>query len=74
MAKHEPGAMWAVKPIGKYPQAYVKTFNKAELHIQILVSSTSGTSFVLDRQMARMLAKRINQCLDDTTSRARRVK
>ena len=67
MAKHKPWAEFPVSKIGTYPQYYVSTEDTKHLKIIAYKSSgLDGLGFIISRQKARMLVKRINQCLDDT--------
>lgn len=66
MSKHK-NTVWITKPIGVYPYGIIKTFDKN--HVSVGICPSKGeyiTSLVFTRREARMLAKRINQCLDDT--------
>ncbi len=66
MGKHK-NAVWPVKPVGEYPQIYVATQNDKEIYLQFhKEQGPAGIRLVMSRRQARMLARRINQCLDDT--------
>ena len=63
MGKHLPSVIWA---LGFDCKSYVRTDSPNSLLIKI-----DQEAFTVSRQDARMLARRINQCLDGTTSRKR---
>jgi hypothetical protein len=63
MGKHLPSVIWALRFDGK---SYVRTDSPNSLLIKI-----DQEAFIVSRRDARMLARRINQCLDKTTSRKR---
>jgi len=66
MSKHV-NAVWLTQPLGKYPYGIVKTFD--EKNVSVGICSAKGkyiTNLVFTRREARLLAKRINQCLDAT--------
>ena len=67
MGKHVPYFFWSCREIGNYPQAYVQTIDSK--HIQIShykIKGMRGIAINMPRGLARLLAKRINQCLDKT--------
>lgn len=67
MGKHKPAQLWAVKPVGTYPQIYVRTNSGQSVAVLFCEHmATEGIGFVLPRRDMRLLAKRINQCLDAT--------
>lgn len=67
MPKHYSAQCWAMRPVGKYPQVYVRTITEKSVScIYHEYEGQPGTGFVLTRRDARLLAKRINQCLDST--------
>jgi len=67
MAKHKPTVVWAVKRTGGYPNGYVRTEDEKHLDISFfLEEGRDGAGFTVTRQFAKMLARRINQCLEAT--------
>lgn len=67
MPRHEPCVSWASKKIGVYPNTMIKTLENNMIQIQFFPEKDrDGIAFNLDRRHARLLAKRINQCLDET--------
>ncbi len=65
MSKHLPTHIWPIKPVGKYPQVYVRTNNNQSIRCMYHEQSDQeGIGFVLTRRDARLLAKRLNQCLN----------
>lgn len=69
MGKHLPSTVWATYPIGKYPYAYVATEGEKNVSINFFPDDSGvGAGISLTRAHARLLAKRINQCLDETKS------
>lgn len=62
-----PGTAWFLRPPPTYPNGYVTTESGDE--IQVVFSEREGSSpaaMYMSRRDARLLAKRINQCLDET--------
>lgn len=58
---------WSARPIGAYPNVIVEV--GPENSIEIFVSEKPGQTmegFRVPRRLARLAAKRINECLDDT--------
>lgn len=75
MAIHKPSSIWPTRPLGVYPQQYVRTLD--EDHIGVSFHATLnglGREVRLTRHEARMLARRLNECLDDTRSPVRPAK
>lgn len=66
MRRHEPCVVWPIRRIGVYPQWIVKTHDVDTLEIQCFPDAGDGVGLRISRKDARMLAKRLNQCLDDT--------
>ena len=70
MGRHVPGKTWALRRPGTYPQVYVDTEgpeNIKILHFRTVAADSVGP-MTLTRRDARLLAKRLNQCLDETRS------
>lgn len=67
MPHHKPTTFWAVKKIGVYPNSYVQTTEDNMISISLFhEKDVDGIGFKIDRRFARLFAKRINQCLDET--------
>ncbi len=67
MPRHEPATFWSVKKIGIYPNSYVQTTEDNKISISLFhEKDADGAGFKIDRRFARLLSKRINQCLDET--------
>ena len=59
--------IWPVREVGEYPNFYVQT--ESITHLKVLVASgidQQNVGFRITRRHARLLARRINQCLDGT--------
>jgi len=74
MANRMPGASWFLRRIGRYPNGYVRTCDTPTTPdgIQVVWYESEGwVPHVLElpRRDARLLAKRINQCLDRTAKK-----
>lgn len=70
MAAHVPTVSWSLRA----PDygAYVRTESEGSLLLAIVGPSGRDRRFVsISRKDARLLAKRINQCLDDTSSKGK---
>lgn len=67
VAKKWLNTMWSCRVFGR-PNIYVSIVEDGRIKIGAFldVNSTSGFAFFIDRRLARLLAKRINQCLDAT--------
>ncbi len=63
------GSIWLTRPIGAYPQIYVEAKGELIDITSFAVEGSDGWGFALTRQEARLLARRINQCLDATVKR-----
>jgi hypothetical protein len=63
--KRVDNVIWACREIGKYPNGHVSCDGN---FIRIAAEPGDGHSYILrlDRKLARLLARRINQCLDQT--------
>lgn len=71
MARHVPGVFWSLRSMAL--GAGVRTLNDRIVNL-ILPADPSWMRLVsieMDRKDARLLAKRINQCLDDTTAKGK---
>jgi hypothetical protein len=67
MSKHLPSVIWAVKKIGHYPNAYVMTTADGGVRLEYFHDmGERGFSLEMPRGYARLLARRINQCLEET--------
>ena len=67
MAKHNPGTFWPLHRVGKYPNGYIQTASDQEIAICFVPDEESDAGcFNLSRRDARLLAKRILQCLEAT--------
>lgn len=73
MAIHKPTVIYGLRPFGQL--GYVRTLSVDLLQIVMPLpgghdmSSAPPQVIELDRKDARLLAKRINHCLDDTRSK-----
>lgn len=58
--------IWAARKIGNYPNGHVKCDGK--FHVIVAIEPGDGFSYATrySRKLARLIAKRINQCLDET--------
>jgi hypothetical protein len=65
MGQHLPSTVWALRSDAK---TYVRTNSPDSLFISVFENSGQA-GFIISRRDARLLAKRINQCLDATTNR-----
>lgn len=71
MIKSRPGrtSVWPTKSIGTYPQTYVRMALDDEDMIEVSRFPTEGDDgigLLFSRAEARLLARRINACLDET--------
>jgi len=71
MAKHEPGVVWSLRA----PEygAFVSTHDEESIGLTLVdIDERVGrVAVVISRKDARLLAKRINRCLDATTAKGR---
>jgi len=65
VAKHK-NIIWPTTEVGKYPNYYVATLDTKMLKVLCESGSGGAIGFSITRRKARLLAKRINQCLDET--------
>ena len=69
MGRHRPTIIWPTKQMGVYPQIYVRTEDENRISfVYHHEKGQEGFGFKLPRRHARLLARRINQCLDETKS------
>ena len=67
MPKHKPGSIWMMRSPGKYPNGEVSTTLDGRLSLSYYEKRIGYiTGISMSRRDARLLAKRINQCLDET--------
>ena len=65
ISKHLPTQIWPTRPLGTYPQQYVKTESETAISVTIVgAEGDCGWSMILSRLDARLLARRITQCLE----------
>lgn len=65
-----PSASWFLRsPVGAYPNGYVRTAIDDCIQVAYFERAGYPQSLILNRRDARLLAKRINQCLDGTVKR-----
>lgn len=64
MAKHLPTTIWPAKKMGTYPNVYVRTADDKNITILLADGSPEVSGLKLPRQTAKMLARRINECLE----------
>ena len=65
MAKHLSSVIWPTRPLGTYPQQYVMTESETAISVTIVGEEDGvGWSMLLSRLDARLLARRITQCLE----------
>jgi hypothetical protein len=65
-----PSTAWFLRaPVSEYPNAYVVTEPDDEIRVTYFEHKGNPATFFLSRKDARLLAKRINQCLDATVRR-----
>ena len=67
MRKHY-NALW-VTNTGGIRYCYVSIAGEMDIKIASCVGGGNATVFTIDRKEARLLAKRINQCLDATVKK-----
>lgn len=72
MVNHKPNTTWAALPLGKYPQSYIRTVDKKYIRIEFCHEKAMSSDVVkITRHHARMLARRILQCLGETKKTGR---
>jgi len=66
----EPSRIWMLRRPGTYPNGHVRTASGDLIEVAYYFREDAEPEwFVLSRIEARLLAKRINQCLDETRKR-----
>lgn len=67
MANNRTNTVWALYPPGRYPQVYVSTADEKNIKIEFCYKQAmSGDIVKLTRHQARILSRRIMQCLNGT--------
>lgn len=66
MARHLPSVVWLARRAGEIPNAEIATAGKGHITVAIYPADSDGTSFRVDRGLARLIARRIVQCLEET--------
>jgi len=70
MAVHKPGSIWPLRD--KEYGSNVSTFDEKTIRIELVdTSGVNATVTYISREDARLLAKRLNACLDATLTGAR---
>lgn len=64
-----PNTSWMMRTPGTYPNGYVRTLPGDRIQISYYDHQHHPQTIMLDRQDARLLAKRVNQCLDETVKK-----
>lgn len=68
MAVHKPGSIWPLRAPSY--GAEVSTFDEKTLRVVLVdTSGVNATVTYISREDARLLAKRLNACLDATTTK-----
>jgi hypothetical protein len=64
---HKPAMMWAFRMPGKYPNGYVQTTEDNQILMSFFdKEGEDGIGIIRSRRDARLLARRILQCLEKT--------
>lgn len=67
MAKHKPSMVYCAYKFGHYPNAEITTVDKTKIKIAVFpYKGRDGFAFAITRKLGKMIALRINQCLEDT--------
>lgn len=67
MGKHQPTTIWPSHRMGVYPNQYVRTESADSVSVGFVEQRGAAMcTLTLSRHDARMLARRLNQCLDET--------
>lgn len=66
-------SVWPIRPLGTYPQIYVRADGELVNIVIVNRGEEEGWSLAISRRDARLLARRINQCLDATV-KGRRIR
>jgi len=70
MTNRAPNTSWLLRwPPTEYPNGYVLTSEDDEIRVTYFEHEQDAQTIWLSRKDARLLAKRINQCLDATVKR-----
>lgn len=75
MGIHKPSVIYVIYGMRKLPglSGYVRTLDEQTIQVVLHRPDDDGPSQVMEmsRKDARLLAKRINQCLDETSSKGK---
>lgn len=62
-----PSSIWSLRHPGTYPNAWVRTIEGDRIEVTQVASADFALGrLVLSRRDARLLARRLNECLDAT--------
>ena len=57
------------RDVGSYPNGYIQTADDDEIRVTYFMHEGYPQTIFMTRRDARLIAKRINQCLDATAKR-----
>ena len=67
MGKHKPCVIWPLHKVGQYPNIYLTTVDTKMIKLEFYPAiNGAGISITMPRRDVRLLAKRLNQILDQT--------
>lgn len=67
MSKHLESCIWSLRwPPEKKPNGLVRTMSKKEIGIRVDHEDGTNSQIITDRRTARLIAKRILDCLEKT--------
>lgn len=71
MASHVPSVIWSLRDPSY--GSFVRTFDEDSIGLTLTDADPrmEGVSVVISRRDARLLAKRLNECLDDTAAKGK---
>lgn len=64
--KRVDNVVWICRELGKYPNGSVRCDGEDRVVVSVEPGDGKSYGLCIPRTLARLLARRINQCLDDT--------
>lgn len=71
--RYRENVVWACREVGQYPNANVRSAADGDVIVSVEPGDGKAYGLRVPRRVARLLARRLNQCLDQRRKHARQV-